>query len=246
MNQHIVSESRRPMPQAASIAMPETILSIVLVIAGYLALGYSLKSVTAGMTIAGYEVEWSTFASLLLAGAVIWWTKKTRGDLSSLGLMHPRSYWRGLGIGVFGAIGVYIAVALVVSPLIQLGYIAPPPEDVSDLLVSGPNASLSFGLSLALMWLNAAFCEELLFRGYLMNNVERSLGGASMWNGLAAAVVVAVVFGALHVPSQGLYGFVVTGLVGFLLGLLFLLGRRTLFPVLIAHGVINSVSLVSG
>jgi membrane protease YdiL (CAAX protease family) len=57
--------------------------------------------------------------------------------------------------------------------------------------------------------------------------------------------VIALAFGVMHMPSQGLYGLVVTGIVGFLMGVLFLFGKRNLLPVVLAHGLINTVSMVA-
>lgn len=80
----------------------------------------------------------------------------------------------------------------------------------------------------------AALLEELLFRAML-------LGGMSALLGLPIGVAVAVsglVFGSLHL-AQGVWGAVVTALVGVLLGLVFLVTGSFWLP-LAAHWTMNS------
>ncbi len=221
----------------------EAALSIVAVIGGYFLLGYGLKFGLERVTIGGYALSWSVWASLLLSMAVIIYTRSRGRSLSSLGLSRPRSILKAVLTGVIGAVLIYAGVTMAVSVLAAFDLITPPAAE-RVLLVDGPDLYLSLSLSIAVMWVNAAFGEELLFRGFLMNNLMRAFGDTRL-AGFAASAVIAVAFGVMHIPSQGLYGLVVTGAVGFLMGLLFLFGKRNLMPVVIAHGVINSVSMIA-
>lgn len=84
--------------------------------------------------------------------------------------------------------------------------------------------------------LPAALVEELMFRSLL-------LGGLSAtWPPLLLAILGAVLFGAMHTP-QGLLGSLATGVVGFLLSLVFL-WRWTLLSVFVAHYTINVLQVV--
>lgn len=238
-----------PTPQAADkrfidAPLPRALLSILLVISGHFAIGYSLKFGIGEIVIGGYTVIISVWASTLLAALVLLWVKASRGDFSSLGLTRPRSYWKGALTGTLGGIGVLVALTLPIQALVSAGLMPPLKEGATGMLVSGPDLVTSLSLSLTVMWINAAFCEELLFRGFLMNTVHNALGN-SWKTGLAAAVIVSLFFGIVHVPSQGLYGLVATGLAGISLGILFLFGKRNLFPVVIAHGVVNTISIVA-
>ena len=143
---------------------------------------------------------------------------------------------------VIGAVLIFAGVMLSISLLASVGLISPPDAE-PVFLVDGPNLVLSLTLSIAVMWINAAFGEELLFRGFLMNSLMRALGDTRLV-GVVSAAGIALAFGAMHIPSQGLYGLAVTGVVGFLMGLLFLFGKRNLMPVVIAHGVINTTSMI--
>lgn len=82
----------------------------------------------------------------------------------------------------------------------------------------------------------AALVEELLFRSLL-------LGGLSvLWPAIILAVVGSLLFGAMHAP-QGPLGIAATGVVGFVLCLLFL-WRWTLLSVFVMHYTINVLQLL--
>jgi membrane protease YdiL (CAAX protease family) len=81
-------------------------------------------------------------------------------------------------------------------------------------------------------YLFAAFAEELVFRGYLLTQLERVLN--STWG---AWFVSSLLFSAAHL-SQGTYYATVTTVVGMFLGGVFSLSRR-IWPVTIAHAGIN-------
>ncbi|WP_440957990.1 lysostaphin resistance A-like protein [Oceanicaulis sp. LC35] len=225
------------------VQLREAALGIVAVIGGYFLVGYALKFTLGHAAIGGYTISWSVWASLVLSLGVMVYVCKRDGSLDSLGLTRPRSILKGGLTGLVGGALILAGVALPVSLLSAAGLISPP-EGASTLLVDGPNARLSLALSLAVMWINAAFGEELLFRGFLMNTLMRALGDTRR-AGVAASLLIALAFGVMHMPSQGLYGLVVTGIVGFLMGVLFLFGKRNLLPVVLAHGLINTVSMVA-
>jgi membrane protease YdiL (CAAX protease family) len=92
---------------------------------------------------------------------------------------------------------------------------------------------------IALSWVLAAFGEEMVYRGYLM---QRVAGAGGSW--VAALIVATLVFGYAHAPGQGLSGALQEGLSGLWLGLLFLASQRTLAVPIIAHGVANTLAFV--
>ena len=54
-------------------------------------------------------------------------------------------------------------------------------------------------------------------------------------------ILPALYFGYGHVYYQGLRGLIVTGLIGLMLGVLFVLYKRNLWPLIIAHAVVDSL-----
>ena len=222
--------------------LAKALLSILLVIGGRIAIGNGLQAL-GPIEVAGYEMIPSIWATGITAALVLAWVKLTRGNVASLGLTRPKSYWRSTVFGIMGAVGMLLVLLTLLTFLVSLGMVPPIKEGATALMVSGPSLAITLTLSLVAVWINAAIGEELLFRGYMMNNVHNALGTG--WKaGLMAALIVSFVFGAVHVPSQGLYGLVATGLAGMMLGGIFLMGKRTLFPVIIVHGVVDTIAIV--
>ena len=85
----------------------------------------------------------------------------------------------------------------------------------------------------------AGVCEEVLFRGFLLRYLH-----VFPWHGslTAALFVAAVIFGLQHL-YQGAVGSVMSGVIGFLLSLLFLLTGNLLAPIVL-HAVMDLRMLV--
>ena len=92
---------------------------------------------------------------------------------------------------------------------------------------------------LAILWI-AGPAEELFFRGFMINKLRDVLGG----NRLATVISVllpALIFGIGHMYYQGLLGLFTTGSIGIAIGCLFLLFKRNIWPLMIAHACVNSL-----
>ena len=99
-------------------------------------------------------------------------------------------------------------------------------------------------LWLTLAWVSAGFGEELFFRGFMVSRAER------ITKGLPAALFLAVlipaaIFGIAHFYYQGMRGLVVTGLIGLSLGTLYLLYKRNLWPLIVAHGLVDTLGFTA-
>lgn len=106
------------------------------------------------------------------------------------------------------------------------------PVVMLNILPETPREWLLVPLALA----PAALVEELLFRSLL-------LGGLSaFWPAIALAILGSLLFGVMHAP-QGPLGVVATGVVGFVLSVLFL-WRWTLLSVFLMHYTINLLQLL--
>jgi membrane protease YdiL (CAAX protease family) len=91
-------------------------------------------------------------------------------------------------------------------------------------------------------WTLAAFGEEMVYRGYLMNRVADLFNRTrSAW--IISLIAVHVGFGLAH-AYQGLTGVIDEGLMGLLLGLIYLRTGRNLSVPIIAHGVADSIDLI--
>ncbi len=97
---------------------------------------------------------------------------------------------------------------------------------------------------LAIVWTSAAFGEEIFFRGYLIRRFEALLPGMRLAAPLAV-LVAATGFGIAHMYYQGVRGLVVTGIIGLALGTLYLLYKRNLWPLVIAHGAVDTLAFTA-
>ena len=95
---------------------------------------------------------------------------------------------------------------------------------------------------LALTWTLAAFGEEMVWRGYLMNRVADLVGGTrNAW--IVSLILVHCAFGLAHL-YQGITGIIDEGLAGLLLGVLYLTSRRNLSIPIVAHGVTDTIDML--
>jgi uncharacterized protein len=95
---------------------------------------------------------------------------------------------------------------------------------------------------LVLAWVLAAFGEEMVYRGYLMNRVADLLNRTrGAW--IVSLIAVHVGFGLAH-AYQGWTGVIDEGLMGLFLGLIYLRTGRNLAVPIVAHGIQDSIDLV--
>jgi membrane protease YdiL (CAAX protease family) len=130
---------------------------------------------------------------------------------------------------------------VVLSSLIQL-VVPVPQQDVSRFaFLRGDLPNLI--LNVLAMWFTAGFLEELLWRGYLMNRLVDLQGKNTKLAWVIALVGSAIIFGLGH-TYQGLGGVVKVTAAGLLFGTAFLTVRRNLWPVIIAHALLDTISFV--
>jgi membrane protease YdiL (CAAX protease family) len=92
-------------------------------------------------------------------------------------------------------------------------------------------------------WGTAAFGEEMLMRGFVLDGFRRLLGGEGARLAAPGAVALqALLFGLLH-AYQGLGGVVLTAVIGLAFGIIWLGSGRNLWAGIVIHGLIDSVSL---
>lgn len=156
----------------------------------------------------------------------------------AVGLIRPASWPRLVGLAVLLTAAVILIGAVAVVPLAE--QVTGTGQDFSALsFVRGDLAAL-FAM-LAVAWVFAAFGEELLFRGFLLNRIADAFGGGRFATAMGA-VGSSLAFGAVHL-YQGAAGIVSTTVVGLMLAVVYLLFRRNLWLVIVMHGLIDTVSL---
>jgi hypothetical protein len=100
-------------------------------------------------------------------------------------------------------------------------------------------------LNVVAVWFTAAFFEELVWRGYLMNRLVDLQGKETKLAWVISLIGSAIIFGLGH-TYQGLGGVIQITVVGLLFGAAFLTTRRNLWPVIIAHALVDTIGFVLG
>lgn len=154
---------------------------------------------------------------LLALGLLVWLLRRRGVTLADLGLGRPTT--RGaLGLGILVAL-VYAGFTAAMNPAVAQNALAPTGLKL---------------LAIAATVLIAGVVEELIFRGYVMTTL------ASMGHGRAVQVLVSGVTYALAHPTAPL-AILFTGVLGSAFALVYLLGNRSLTPVIVAHMLVNLI-----
>jgi membrane protease YdiL (CAAX protease family) len=145
----------------------------------------------------------------------------------------PLGRFLGLSVGTF--VFVTLLGAFVLGPLLR--WFGAPPVQLQPLIdmVEGDLATYLVFL-FPIVWGSAAFGEELLLRGFVFDRLETLCG--TIW-----AVPLQAGLFALGHAYQGITGVVNIFVVGLVLGLVYLRAGRNLWPVIAAHGFINTFSI---
>jgi membrane protease YdiL (CAAX protease family) len=182
-------------------------------------------------------IPFSSTPFLLFFGWLMMWLRGV--GWRSLGLRRPTSWRNTLLLGVAVGVGYQYFSLYVLEPLI-----ARVTGNLPDVSQFAPLVGNTFFLVLSLIvsWTLAAFGEELVFRGYLMNRVA-DLVGSNRWGWLLSLIVASILFGITHL-YQGMSGIIVITLHGLLLGTLYLATGRNLWVPIIAHGLNDTVGFL--
>lgn len=183
---------------------------------------------------ARHLVPFSKVPFLFLLG---WFSLRLRKlRWKGVGLERKESWLKTILIGLAAGAGIELLELFVTQPLlVQLIGRMP---NLSTFQLLRHNAKLLL-LALALTWTLAAFGEEMVYRGYLMNRVA-GIGGNSRFAWAVSLVLVSILFGRAH-SGQGITGIVENMIDGALLGLLYVWRGRSLAIPIIAHGVTDTI-----
>ena len=170
-----------------------------------------------------WSVSMLVLWTLVAVGIAVWRTEARTWTSLRLTMLHGSRLWASLGLVVALAVGYGRTAVRLARPrarTIKLGN----PHAVMYAPHTRPELAMWIALSLT-----AGFCEELIFRGYLLWVFTPSLG---RWG---AAAVSVVVFALAH-SYQGSRGIITTGVVGGLLTVVVLLSG-SLVPAIALHSL---------
>lgn len=219
--------------QAAEIACVFS-LAVTVVFVGWRVVGSDL--------FARQVVVW--VANLLMLGTV-WIGLRARGQTwEHFGFRVRFAGLRALGRAVLQSIIVFaIALAAFVAGAVVMADVTTAPQgaDMSGYNYLQGNLPMLL-LALAGVYVVSSFGEEVIYRGFLINRLaEIGHHGTAAWG--IAVVASAVVFGLAHF-SWGIVGVVQTGFMGLALAIAYLVTKRNLGILILAHAYIDTLLLV--
>jgi membrane protease YdiL (CAAX protease family) len=181
---------------------------------------------------------WITKTLYLLPLA--WISLRVRGlSWADIGWGRYRTWGHTLAIGTAAGILILAFELYVSGPL--LTSVTGKPSDLSGFRPVIGNLQLAL-IYITLGWPIAAFGEEFVYRGYLLNRLA-GLTNSTRAGWVFSLTVTSIVFALAH-TYQDVTGAVEAGIDGVWLGLLYLACDRKLSVPMIAHGVSNTIAFL--
>ena len=183
---------------------------------------------------------WS-FTTLIVAS----WRMKVRGvSWKDLGLKKLTNLWKTLGASVI--IFVSIIISIMIFEIIIDNFVLDITPDTSSESAVSKFGNLKgnwghFFLIIPFILLESML-EELLDRGFLMNWIEQVFSKTTLAT-LIAVLLQAVIFGFRH-SNDFSERSITVGLIGLIMGISYVKFGRNLWPLIIAHCVLNTMSMV--
>jgi uncharacterized protein len=172
---------------------------------------------------------WNILAAWTLTITAVWLIFRNNLTLAAFG-QNPGTYPRSLMVSA-----ALFALVLALFLVNKLQKRKRNPEQIAKA-VAGARKLLPVTQTERLLWivvaLTAGFCEEFLYRGWLLNVTGAALH--SVWLGL---LVSSICFGFAHL-YQGQSGMLSTGVLGAVFGLIYM-ASHTLLPGQILHALLD-------
>jgi len=167
---------------------------------------------------------------------IAWISLRLRGvQWKQIGFTRYRTWTTTLLLGIACGVGLELFDLFGKQPLFTR-LLGKPPNLSSFTAVRG---NLKFALvMIGLVWILAAFGEELVYRGYLMNRIA-DLGGGTHTSWIVSLFLIS---GFSHY-QQGITGIIEEGSDGLILGMIYLACRRNLAIPIVVHGVCDTIDI---
>ena len=174
---------------------------------------------------------------LLLLGWLSLWLR--RNSWKNIGMNQPSNWGRTILAG-FGI--------SVIWQLFSIGILVPVLQRLTNTTLDlsqfeslrGNYAMLAIWLTVS--WTIAAFGEEMVYRGYILNRLA-DLFGKSQFGWGTGVIISSVFFGLSHL-YQGVAGVVETFVFGTIMACLYLARKRNLWLVIFVHGMNDTIGFL--
>jgi len=171
---------------------------------------------------------------------------------ATLLLRHRGSSWHAIGLARPSSLRAFIGwsvltyvscmVVVVIANVVMQLFTRLPPQDLSKFAAIRGNTPLYRYMLFPVTWGAAAFGEEMLFREFMATRLLVIIGNDGFTARALAVIGQAVLFAACHM-YLGPRGVIDAGLLGVMFSTLYFRNGRNLWPLFIAHGLIDTVSL---
>ncbi len=179
------------------------------------------------------------YLDLLIAFILILiYTYKKKGIKEELGFSKPESWIKTVMLSFLLGIGIVLLSYYVFLPQIQ--HLTGHPLELGMFEPLKHNTSLLIS-SLALGWIVGGLIEETIFRGFIISKFMDHLPAQT--GAIIGIVFSSCLFGYLH-TYQGPTGQILTGLVGFILAIIYVVNKRNIWLNIFTHGFVNTVSML--
>ena len=185
----------------------------------------------------GYSL-FKSFTTVGVATLLLYYRKQSWKDL---GLTKPDNYLKSLGVAVIVLVGTVISIMIFEIFLRDLLFTNT--ESVSGTeRFSELKGNIPYFFSIIFFIWIESFLEELQDRGFSLNRFN------SLFNKIPLSTVLAVLSQAAIFGFRHSYDFsprsITTGLVGLVFGTVYVLTGRNLWPLIIAHIILNTMSMI--
>ncbi|MFY0644326.1 MAG: CPBP family intramembrane metalloprotease [Bacteroidia bacterium] len=180
-----------------------------------------------------FQPAFPFFAGLGFA-LITLWSSDWRWDEFGIQMPHwGQTVLRAIAYSII----LFIAVDFVLTPFIELVF-GRIHYGHFDELRGNLQGTLLF---MVLMWIVAAVGEEIVFRGYYLKRMSKSLGDTKKtW--IIGAVISSSIFGLAHL-YQGTSGVIQTGIIGLTLSYILYHNQKNLVLLMLTHGFYNTIGI---
>lgn len=189
--------------------------------------------------------QWIVWFANMMMMALIGMGLWLRGTgLSSLGLHLKFNGWKNLLKVFLWSLIVFVVTVFcfVMGEVMLRGLVASgEPADMGGYAYLKDNPGLLI-LSLLGVYIVSSFGEELVYRGFLIHRISE-LFAHSRYKNVLAVLFSGLIFGLAHY-QWGVTGVVQTSIMGWVLGLFYLLFKKRLIILILAHVFMDTLLLL--
>lgn len=178
------------------------------------------------------------YSYALVCFLVIWLLLHKEGKtFRSIGLGKSGFIAKAILIGMASALLWVGFMQLIYIPVIKNLFVVP---DYTEYNFIRNNLSKLI-MTIAAAWLIGGFYEEIVFRGYIQNVLEKRVfaGSAILWS----IIVTSVLFGLYH-WQQDIFGVIAAVLGGLFWGILYKKFDNNLWIPILSHAIFDTITLV--